>query len=460
MSQGYVPDLPFPPDQDRPPVGQLDPVPWLHAPETVAVMDALTAEGHAARFVGGCVRDTLVHRPAAVRGWPDIDIATAAPPDTVVRLLEAAGLKAVPTGIAHGTVTGVARGRPFEITTLRRDTDCDGRHATVAFSDSFLEDARRRDFTFNALSADRDGRVYDYFEGIPDLTAGRVRFVGRARDRITEDYLRILRFFRFQAHYGLPPADRDAMEACASLAEGVDGLSRERVRKELLRLLEAPDPAGALSLMRGARVLSRLLPGAEDFARLRVLVLLETRGVALPGLGPDALRRLAAALGGADHTLGDAAGPQLGERLRLSKAETRRLTDMLDAPAAVLPRPGMALRDLRDQLDRAGRQVVVDRLLLAWAGERSQALRIDSARTDAWRDLLAVALDWQAPRLPVGGKDVQALGVPGGPLVGAVLARVRSWWLDAGCPADRPAALAELRRAVEAAQTGTPASSV
>lgn len=440
---------PPPPGSIRAPVGQLGPDPWRLAPETRRVMAALLVDDGAARFVGGCVRDSLAHR-LPPDGFPDIDIATTHPPDRVMALAEAAGLKAVPTGLAHGTVTLVCEGRPYEVTTLRRDTACDGRHAEVAFTSSFEEDARRRDFSINALSADLDGRVYDPFDGIADLTAGRVRFIGRPMDRIREDALRILRFFRFFARFGHPPANADALSACATLAPMLDDLSAERIRQEMLAILAAPDPGGVLALMRGARVLPRILPEAGDLATLRPLELLETRGLALEALAPDPLRRLAALLGAGDpdHLPGATPGPALtaaalAERLRLSKAETRRLAGLLEAPPAHWPTPDDGLPALRRRLDAEGVAPVTDRLLLRWAVERTHCLRPRPDRTDAWRGLVEAALDWRPPRFPVTGRDLTHRGITG-PAVGHLLSRLRADWAAEGAVADRAALLERL----------------
>jgi len=277
------------------PVGQLGPEEWLTAPATRAVLAALTADGAEVRFVGGCVRDSVLRRPVH-----DIDIATHDPPERVMMLLEQARIRAIPTGIDHGTVTAVVAAPEgnahFEITTLRRDIATDGRHARVAFDGDWTTDAARRDFTVNALFCDAQGRIYDPFDGLPDLGAGRIRFVGNAMKRVDEDALRILRFYRFYAHLGSPPPDPDALDACRNQAQKLATLSGERISGELLRLLEAPDPASVLLMMRDERVLRHILPEAEDFGRLRVLTFLETRGILRPRIAVDALRRLASVL--------------------------------------------------------------------------------------------------------------------------------------------------------------------
>ncbi|GEO81917.1 CCA tRNA nucleotidyltransferase [Pararhodospirillum oryzae] len=424
---------------ERVPVGQLGPEPWLTAPGTQAVVAALESEGGAARFVGGAVRDSLIHR---FQDAAEIDLATTEPPDRVMALLERHGLAVYPTGLAHGTISTRADDRLFEITTLRRDVACDGRHAEVAFTTSFREDASRRDFTINALSADPQGRVYDYFDGMSDLADGRVRFVGRPMDRIREDFLRILRFFRFHAWYGRPPADDDALSACGALASGLDGLARERVRAEIVRILAAPDPAGVLALMRGARVLERVVPGAEDLSPLRALVMLETRGLVLPGLGPDPVRRLASVLGAAR-------GPDPGEGARaaaslsLSRADSTRLGRLMAPDPAPWPDPGWEAARVRQVLDVHGRETIRDRILLRWAAERANGTFPHAARTESWRALLEMVLAWDPPPFPVRGEDVLARGLSG-PAVGRTLAVVRRYWLEMACIPDREALLSYL----------------
>jgi poly(A) polymerase len=368
----------------------------------------LTSAGIEARFVGGCVRNWLIEQPV-----DDIDVAVDKAPDAVSRALEAADIKVVPTGFAHGTVTAVVAGRPFELTTLRRDVETDGRRAVVAFTDDWRIDASRRDFTFNALYADAEGTLYDYFDGRADLAAGRVRFIGDPDQRIAEDRLRVLRFFRFQAWYGRPPIDAAGFDACRRNAAGVRGLSGERVRKELLRLLQAAAPADALEAMVEAGALDHWLPEYAGTARLRELMAREEQ--------PDALRRLAAIL----PLTADAVA--IGKRLKLSTQETVRLQVMLE------PLPADE-HDFRVLLYRLGPTLFVDRLLLD--GE---------ARGD-WRAGLALVGSWTPPVLPVGGADVLKLGLKAGPKVGALLDAVERWWIAGGFSADRAACLAELER--------------
>lgn len=284
---------------------------WIRADATQAVCAALGDDGAQVLFVGGCVRNALLGAPVS-----DIDISTDVRPDRVVDLAKRAGLKAIPTGIDHGTITVVSQGIPHEVTTFRRDIETDGRRAVVAFSDRVEEDAARRDFTMNALYAQPDGAILDPLNGLPDLQARRVRFIGDAQARIREDYLRSLRYFRFHAWYGDTQAgfDAEALSAIAKTLDGLANLSRERVGGEVLKLLRAPDPAPSVAAMRQAGVLAQVLPGADDRA-LPILVHLERAADA----EPDPIRRLAAL-----------APPEVAETLRLSKAQLQRLSRMRD----------------------------------------------------------------------------------------------------------------------------------
>ena len=313
-------------------VARIEPQGWMTAPGTRAVLAALSAEGAAPRFVGGCVRDAVLGRPVK-----DIDIATPDPPERVLALIERAGLKAVPTGLAHGTVTAMSRGRPFEVTSLRIDVETYGRHAKVAFTDDWQADAARRDLTINALSCAPDGRIFDYFGGLEDLRAGRVRFVGDPRERIREDYLRLLRFFRFHAHYGRGTPDPEGLAAAGELAPEGAGLSGERVRAELLRILAAPDPVPVLDLMAARGVLGVFLPEAARTAALAAALEVEPGGSG--DAASDALFRLAALLP-ADPAVGET----VARRLRLSRAEQSRLVGLLQPPAAALGSDERALR--------------------------------------------------------------------------------------------------------------------
>jgi poly(A) polymerase len=396
-------------------------VPWLAAAETRAVVDALAAGGRPVRFVGGCVRDALVGRRVV-----DIDLATPEAPKRVMALLQAAGLKAIPTGIEHGTVTGVAGGRPFEITTLRRDVATDGRRAVVAFTDDWQEDAARRDFTFNALSADPDGTVHDPFGGIADLRAGRVRFVGDAATRIREDVLRILRFFRFHAHYGRGEPDAAGLAACRAQAALLRGLSAERIAGELLKLLKADDAAATIALMRETGILAPILPELADVERLRGLQSLAEAEARDPVLRFAALLPDDPVVAGA-----------LAERLRLSNADRVRLVALAGPPKDRWP--ARDARALRSALRRLGKDIVRDLGLLALA-------RGDSA---GGRAALGGAAAWTPVILPVKGQDALDMGVPPGPQVGKLIGALEAWWEEGDYRADRAACLGKLRALVK-----------
>ena len=376
-----------------------------------AGLRAVWAAVPSARVVGGAVRDTLLGVPVA-----DIDLATPLPPAAVMAALTAAGLGAKPTGIAHGTVTAVAAGRGFEITTLRRDLATDGRRAVVAFTEEWREDAARRDFTLNALSMDQAGLVFDYWGGIADLRAGRVRFVGDPAARIAEDYLRVLRFFRFFARFARLAPDAATLAALRAGVPGLAGLSAERVRHELLGLLAAPDPLPALRLMERLGVLAALLPRGVSLAAVARLI--------AAGAPPAPLPRLAA-LAGDD--------PDLPARLRLSLGEARHLA-ALRVPAPPASADAGVLRRALAELDpRLADAVLMERAWLADDGAGSHA---------AQRAALA---GLARPVFPLAGRDLRRLGLAPGPEIGQRLAAVRAWWLAGGCVADRPGCLARLR---------------
>lgn len=393
--------------------------PWLDAPACVRIVEALAGEGAETRFVGGVVRDGLLGRPVV-----DVDLATTWPPDETLRRLQAAGVRAVPTGLAHGTVTAVIGGRGFEITTLRKDIETDGRRAVVAFTRDWREDALRRDFTFNAMSADRSGRVYDYFGGRDDLAAGRVRFVGVAMERVREDYLRILRFFRFFAWYGSGDLDPESFEACRAGADGLAAISAERMRAELLRLLQAPDPAHALAHMAAAGA-TRVILGA-DGRDIASLIGREAAG----GAPADPVLRLAAL------APAGASSDALADRLKLSNAERAALRGLATpiGAAALLTPEGQ-----RRALYRLGAAAYRRRALLA---------AFEGVVEDA-APALAAAEAWRPPaRMPVGGADLIAAGLTRGPDVGAMLRELEAFWIDRGFVPGRDALLAEAARRI------------
>ena len=402
--------------------GKLKLEPWMTERETVAVMHALMADGVPARFVGGCVRDTILGR--AVK---DIDIATAEPPGRVVALLEAAGLKAIPTGIDHGTITAVVDGVPFEITSLRRDVETFGRRARVAFNDNWAADAERRDFTMNAVFCDLDGTLYDPTGGLPDLKAGRVRFVGEARERIREDQLRLLRYFRLYAYYGTAPADREALLACREMAPNIHTLSAERIWSELKNLLLAPAPTEVLDLMAEWDVLRHALPEAGSRAPLARLVDREAGTATIL----DPVRRLSILL-----EIDDAGAIDFAGRLRLSKAETKRLQAFVTPP--MRPSPEGSAAQNRVMLYRLGRDLYTDLVLLGWSLDRS-------GPDASWPTLLMLAERAPVPEFPLSGRHVLALGVESGPLVRELLDSVERWWIDNDFRPDRAACLEQLK---------------
>ena len=381
--------------------------PWMARDGVKRILAALGGES---RVVGGAVRDGLLGL-----GVSDVDLATRLRPEEVVKRLEAARIKAVPTGIAHGTVTAVAGDAVIEVTTLRRDVATDGRHATVAFSDDWREDAARRDFTINALYADpASGEVFDYFGGWSDVEQRLVRFIGDPLTRIAEDHLRILRFFRFHARFGGTP-HAESLAACAARAKDLMALSRERIRDELLKLLCVADPVPTLRLMLDRAILAPVFPEIEA-ARLPDLERLVAVETAL-GEPCAALRRLAALLP-ADAALLD----DMAARLRLSNVERKRLVASAERLTSIPSIVGPLAY-------RAGAASAADRLLLALPGP------------DAVRSQIKTLRDWQEPRLPISGRDLIALGVPPGPEVSRLMLAVEDDWIEAGFP-DREATLA------------------
>jgi poly(A) polymerase len=386
---------------------------WMTAPETVAVMNAL---GNA-RFVGGAVRNALLGTPVV-----DIDIAVPMPPTEALARLGAKGIKVVETGLDHGTVTAITGHHAFEITSLRRDVETDGRHAKVAFTDDWAADAARRDFTINALYASADGEVFDYATGGEDLIAGKVRFMGDPRTRIAEDYLRILRLFRFHAWYGKGEVDAEGLRAAAEAKDKLKTLSGERVAKELLRLLEAAHPAPILGVMAATGILSELLPGPLQLPRLERLTEL--------GGDSDPLLRLAA-------LLPDEAAPATADALKLSNADRSRLEQALSGEKIAAQ---LSAQDARRLLYRLGAARFKDKVMLQMAEAPKGA--------GAWRMLLDMADSWQRPRFALTGRDVMQAGVPEGPDVGRLLAEVEDWWVGGDFTADEGALRDRLRTAI------------
>jgi tRNA nucleotidyltransferase/poly(A) polymerase len=416
-----------PTESPAPTTTRLD-IEWLGEGALARILLLLDSGGEEARVVGGAVRNALLHEPLG-----DIDIATTALPEEVVRRVEAASYKAVPTGIEHGTVTVVADGHPFEVTTLREDIATDGRRAKVAFGRDWRRDAERRDFTMNALFLGRDGTVYDYVGGLEDIADRRVRFIGDAATRIAEDYLRILRFFRFHAAYGhggLP--DAAGLHACIVARAGLDTLSRERVRMEMLKLMLARHAVPALAVMAETGLIEMVLGGIPLLASLSNLIKLE----ASLSLQPDPARRLGAL--GVSVTE-DA--ERLRERLRLTNAESERLVSMGDAWWRVVA--GMSEQSARTLLYRLGPDGYLDRVLLAWS-------RAPEGMTDPqWHALATLPSRWHAPQFPLKAADFMAQGVEKGPRLGTAMRAAEKAWIEAGFPLDREALVRIAEVAIE-----------
>jgi poly(A) polymerase len=391
---------------------RIKPPAWMTDKASHAVMTALKGD---ARFVGGCVRDTLLKRPIG-----DIDIATPLFPEEIMRRLAAAKIKAVPTGIAHGTITAVTDTRPYEITTLRRDVETFGRQARVAFSADWKEDSARRDFTMNALYLGDEGEVFDYHDGIKDLRAGKVRFVGNPATRIREDVLRLLRFYRFHAWYGRGEADAAARAGCRASTPLLPTLSGERVQAELLKLLGAKDPLPSLTLMQEDSVLARIVPKIRGLDALTRLIKLEPK--------PDALRRLAALVA--------ADGDALARKLKFSNADRERLTALSES----VPLTDDAAEQRR-LLHRLGRDLYVDRVLL------TAALADDTANV---KKLLGAAAKWKPIAFPLRGADIAEAGVAEGPAIGQLLVAIEAWWEAGDFTATRKQCLDELQRRLDA----------
>jgi poly(A) polymerase len=409
---------------------------WLTDSHLQKLLAALSVDGDEARIAGGAVRNALLDEDVA-----DIDIATTSLPEDSARRAAAAGFRTVPTGVEHGTVTVVAGGRGYEVTTLRADVETDGRRARVRFGRDWSADAERRDFTINALYATADGDVIDLVGGLADLHTRTLRFIGDPEARIREDYLRILRFFRFFAWYGSGRPDADGLRACARLKDGMERLSAERVWHELKRLLAAPDPSRALLWMRQSGVLTKVLPESEKWGidAIHPLVAAE-RDLRW---NADAMLRLEAVVPpDASRMRG------LAERLRLSGAEAERLQKWAACPP--LP-PAATDAQAARHLYREDRQATLDRLRLALASARRRALEDDGSLIEAagLLRLLRFSEKWRKPVFPLKGSDLKAQGVKPGPELGARLRRLEEEWIVSGFRLDRVALLERARNLTE-----------
>ncbi len=378
--------------------GKLSKQAWMVAPETVKVMEVLGD----ARFVGGCVRDALANRKTV-----DIDIATPLTPEEVIEVLEKNKIKCIPTGLKYGTVTAVIEGKPFEITTLREDVVTDGRYAEVEFTDDWEKDAARRDFTINAMSATLEGEVFDYFGGIEDLRLGRVHFVGDALKRVEEDYLRILRFFRFFAFFGRGMADKEALEACIAAASKISTLSKERISKEILKLLESGNAAEVWKLMLECGIVRQFLPEAINIEALEKLIELENKYSSQS----FAIRRLVALINNIDD---------VKTAMRLSGDQSDMVDKMFNMHSKISIKD-IDKEDVQRLVYKHGNDMVRSLFLLAATKDND---------TEGLHGLYNEATVFRAPRLPVQGKDILALGIEEGPEVGIMLRKVENWWLD------------------------------
>lgn len=381
------------------------------------LLEILNANGEETRVVGGAVRNLLFGLPLA-----EIDLATTAEPGALIKRVTAAGFKAVPTGIEHGTVTAVVDGKPFEVTTLREDVETDGRHAVVRFGRDWARDAARRDFTINAFSLSAEGVVYDYCGGLADIEGRHVRFIGDADKRIAEDYLRALRFFRFFAAYDEGEPDRAGLVACARARDRLGQLSRERVRAEIMKLLIAKRAPEAMIAMADVGIFDHVFGNAADSMVLSRLAEIE----ASHEIAPDAVRRLAAIAA----RVGDDA-TRLRERLRLTNEEYRRLASMADRWWLLNPEAGDAYA--RETLYRIGADEYFDRALIAFAHSGA------SAADEGWGALISLPQRWTPPKFPLSAKDFMDRGIEKGPGLGAALAKAEDAWIAAGFPLDKAA---------------------
>lgn len=397
--------------------------PWMRDKAMTALFKAFPKDS--LRFVGGCVRNALWGEPVT-----DTDLAVALEPNEVMSALKSAGIRYIETGVAHGTVTAIIQGKPYEITSLRQDIETDGRHAVVTFTEDWAQDAQRRDLTFNALYANEEGRIFDPTgQGLEDLKARRLHFVGKADERVKEDYLRILRFFRFLAWYGGDSkVDAASLKACRENRSGIKGLSAERVWSEIKKLLLARDPSRALHIMLTNDILELVLPEANNVDGIDRLLTLETR----ENLDPDPLLRLMAM--SAREPLQMAL---LCKRLKMSGAETKRLRNWAeDSEALSLD---LSERDRKAALYRAGKQTILDRTLLRAAGES------DPIKSAHWMSFANLASDWERPEFPLSGKDLKAAGVETGPRMGKALQALEALWVRSGFTAEKEKLLTALK---------------
>lgn len=399
---------------------------WLHDKGLQSLLSCLSENGEEARVVGGAVRNQLLGYPVN-----DVDIATTCPPDEIIKRVSEAGFKAVPTGYEHGTITVVVNGHSYEVTALRSDIEPDGRHTKVVFGRDWKADAKRRDFTINAIYADANGKIYDDVNGLADIETATLRFIGEADERIREDYLRILRFFRLYAWIGKGRPDAEALKACARLKDGLLQLSAERVWSELKKMLSSPDPTRALLWMRQAAILGIILPETEKWGIDAFRPLVETGHVM--GFAPDPLLRLFSIVPKDEARL-----KKMAERLRFSNAEKTRLLNWAHMNPIKYDCSDLELKKLGYN---HGKEAVLDELTLALANARAHAMSNDKALVEAshYVRLLKLIQNYDIPVFPVTGKDLMPLGISEGPAIGHKLKALEKLWVESGFLLDRQA---------------------
>ena len=403
-------------------------------PKLKAVLSAITKNGKEARFIGGCVRDRLLEKKVH-----DIDIATQELPHNTLSLLKSADIKAVPTGLKHGTITAVINDENFEITTLRQDIKTDGRHSVVRFTKNWKQDATRRDFTMNAISIDLEGKIFDYFNGRQDLDSKIIRFVGHAPDRINEDHLRILRYFRFVATMGLYIGDYKEFDSCINQAGKLKKISGERIRSELFKILSSKMEKNIMQIIYEKGLLGVILPHVTSPGRLMQLAQLETRAPNINTIRPDPIRRLATLVN--DDVNG---ASEVTKALKLSKIESKQLINIKKQTNAIFL--NMPQNKLQSVIFKLGNKTVIDLALYNWADMMTSSATYTSKLEDGWLKIISTAEEQQNRKIvfPIKGQDVIDLGIPPSRKISKLLEQVEEWWLMTGCTADRKACLIKL----------------
>jgi poly(A) polymerase len=395
----------------------------------ISIFNAIKNAGGEARFVGGCIRDTLIGKKVK-----DVDIATNTTPEETISILDNAGIKTFPSGISHGTITAVIDKKSndgkmiigtknIEITTLRKEIENDGRHAKVIFSKNWEEDAQRRDFTINALYANLEGELFDFFGGIEDLENGIVKFIGSPIERIKEDYLRILRYFRFFGYFEECEIDDETIDACAKEAKNLSRLSKERIRDEILKILNLSYPTSVFELMKEEEILDYILPEATNFELLKTLCYIENEGPKLPKVKKDEIRRLAALIG-----FGKEKSEKVAQRLAFSKKQTKHLVSINSC--SLEPNREMDKKARNNFFHVSGSLIARDLILLKWAEEKTMNIKNEPEEIEKWYNFLEEDELWEPLEFPLKGADVLDLGIQKGPLIGKLLSNAENWWQE------------------------------